>query len=64
MTNFPRSPRVRKGAIVALDIFNPVSSVIIFQYNPATLTRTLRAQMATEEGARSEAPRFKGPPIR
>ena len=63
MTHFPRSPRVRKGAIVAVDLFNPVSSVIVFQYNPATLTRTLRAQMATEEGARSEAQRFKGPPL-
>ena len=63
MTHFPRSPRVRKGAIVAVDLFNPVSSVIVFQYNPATLTRTLTAQMATEEGARSEAQRFKGPPL-
>ena len=63
MTNFPRSPRVRKGAIVAVDLFNPLSSVIVFQYNPATLTRTLTAQMAHEEGARSEAQRFKGPPL-
>ena len=63
MTTFPRSPRVRKGAIVAVDPFNPVSSVIVFQYNPATLTRTLTAQMVTEEGARSEVQRFKGPPL-
>jgi hypothetical protein len=62
MTTFPRSPRVRKGAIVAVDPFNPLASVIIFQYNPETLTRSLAAQRAEPEGVRSEAQRIKGPP--
>jgi hypothetical protein len=62
MTHFPRSPRVRKGAIVAVDLFNPLASVVVFQYNPATLSRTLTAQMSGEGGARSEVQRFKGPP--
>lgn len=39
MTTFPGSPRLLKGAIVGIDIFNPASSVIMFQYNPETLTR-------------------------
>ena len=34
MTSFPGSPRVLKGAIVGIDPFNPVASVIVFQYNP------------------------------
>ncbi|MCZ6738789.1 MAG: hypothetical protein O7C01_03305 [Actinobacteria bacterium] len=47
MTTRPQreiSPRVIKGAIVGFDIFNPLASVVIFQYNPDTMTRTLAAQ--------------------
>ena len=65
MTTFPGSPRLLKGAIVGVDPFNPLASVIVFQYNPHTLTRTLRAQTAGGggvEGARGEALRLKGPP--
>lgn len=64
MSAFPGSPRLIKGAIVGVDIFNPLASVIIFQYNPDTLSRTLQAQTAGgESGDRSEALRLKGPPI-
>lgn len=61
MTTFPRAPRVRKGAIVALDPLNPLASVIVFQYNPETLSRTLTAQ-TTEGGERNEVLRLSGPP--
>lgn len=40
MTTFPGSPKTQKGAIVGLDPINPMASVIVFQYNPDTLTRT------------------------
>lgn len=61
---FPRSPRTIKGAIVGLDLFNPVASVIVFQYNPDTLTRTLQAQAAGGSGGdRSEPMRLKGAPV-
>jgi hypothetical protein len=64
MTTFPRSPRLLKGAIVGIDPSNPVASVIVFQYNPETLTRTLQAQTAGGQGGdRSEALRLKGAPI-
>jgi hypothetical protein len=63
MTTFARSPRLLKGAIVGIDPFNPLASVIIFQYNPDTLTRTLQAQAAGEGGARAEALRLKGAPV-
>lgn len=63
MTSFPRSPRVVKGAIIAMDMFNPLASVVVFQYNPATLSRTLTGQMTDEDGARSEVLRLKGPPL-
>jgi hypothetical protein len=60
MTN---SPRLLKGAIVAVDPSNPIASVIIFQYNPDTMTRTLQAQMSGAGGDRSEVSRLKGPPV-
>jgi len=63
MTTFPGSPRLLKGAIVGIDLFNPLASVIVFQYNPETLTRTLQAQTAGDGGDRAEALRLKGAPV-
>ena len=63
MTTFPNSPRLAKGAIVGVDLFNPLASVIVLQYNPDTVTRTLQAQAAGEGGDRAEAMRLKGPPV-
>jgi hypothetical protein len=65
MTGFSRSPRVQKGALVGLDPINPLASVIVFQYNPETLTRTITPQTsggAGGPGAPSEALRLAGPP--
>jgi hypothetical protein len=53
---------MQRGAIVGIDPFNPLASVIVFQYNPDTLTRTLQAQMGAEGGDRSEQLRLKGAP--
>ena len=44
MTTFPCSPRLLKGALIGLDPFNPLASVVLFQYNPDTLTRRLEAR--------------------
>ena len=52
-----------KGAIIGLDPVNPLPSVIIFQYNPDLLTRTITAQTSGSDNAdRGEALRLKGPP--
>jgi hypothetical protein len=61
---FPGSPRLLKGAIIGLDPANPLASVVIFQYNPDTLTRTVQARAAGGggDGSQSEALRLKGPP--
>jgi hypothetical protein len=60
---FPGSPRLVKGAIVGLDPLNPLASVVIFQYNPDTLTRTIQARAAGGgDTSQSEALRLKGPP--
>jgi len=64
MTSFPRSPKVMKGALVGLDLFNPLASAIVFQYNPETMTRRLQAQsLGGGEGDRTEALRLKGAPV-
>jgi len=63
MTDFPGSPRLLKGAIIGTDPVNPLASVIVFQYNPNTLTRRLEARsMGGESGDHNETFRLTGPP--
>jgi hypothetical protein len=62
VTSFPGSPRVLKGAIVAVDPLNPLASVVVFQYNPESLERTIRPKATGEGAAQSEALRLSGPP--
>lgn len=42
MGRFPGSPRTLRGAIVAVDPLSPLSRVVVFQYNPDSVTRTLQ----------------------
>src|SRR6266566_1452845 len=65
MTTFPDSPRLLKGGIA---LINPdtahVQRVIVLQYNPETLSRTLQIQGAgSESGDRLEVLRLKAPPV-
>jgi len=66
MSAFPGSPRILKGGIVLLD---PVSfavmpnGIVVMQYNPDTVTRTLKVKGAEEGGDRSEALRLTGPAV-
>lgn len=62
MTSFPNAPRLIKGALVGTDPLNPVASVVVFQYNPDTMTRRLEARAAGADGDRGEAQRLSGPP--
>jgi hypothetical protein len=63
---FPGSPRVLKGGIVLID---PASGqvlpngVIVLQYNPETLSRTLKIKGMEEGADRSKALRLKEPPV-
>src|SRR6266446_5623845 len=65
MTTFPGSPRLLKGGIVLIDPSTlQVQRIIVLQYSPDTLSRTLQVQsVSAESGDRSEALRLKGPPI-
>lgn len=64
MTGFPNSPRLLKGGIVLLDPNTAaVQRIIVLQYNPDSLSRTLQPQAIKESGDRSEALRLTGPPV-
>ncbi|HMM41212.1 MAG TPA: hypothetical protein PKA95_04870 [Thermomicrobiales bacterium] len=61
MSASPVSPPVFKGAIVGIDPFNPLASIVVFQYNPASLDRSLQARTAGGEGGVGPV-RLAGPP--
>lgn len=64
MSAFPGSPALVRGGIALVDPTTAaVQRVIVLQYNPDTLTRTLQVQGIGEGGDRSEQLRLKGPPI-
>jgi hypothetical protein len=60
MTSFPGSPRLIKGALISYEPAGLIPQVVIFQYNPETLTRTLKAQRSSES---SMEKKLTGPPI-
>jgi hypothetical protein len=68
VTGFSRSPRTIRGALVGVDLANPLASIVIFQYNPDEMTRTLQARTAAGGegaaggGARDEVLRLAGAP--
>jgi hypothetical protein len=67
MSDFPGSPRTLRGGIVLIDPGSAaIQRIIVLQYNPDTLTRSLTpktVQLAGDGGNRSEAMRLKGPPV-
>jgi len=64
VTTFPRSPRLLKGGLVLLDpTTSTVVRVIVLQYNPETLTRSLQVQAVGTDADRSQALRIKAPPV-
>ena len=63
MTTFPGSPKLLKGGLVLVDPDSAaVRRVIVLQYNPETVSRSLQIP-AAGEGAQTEALRIKGPPV-
>jgi hypothetical protein len=68
-SEFPRSPRLLKGALVAYEtpFLGPVPNVIVLQYNPERLTRSLQSRGVPWEfrptgQARDDAFLTLGPP--
>lgn len=69
-SDFPRSPKFLKGALVAYQsqFLGPIPNVIVFQYNPERLSRTLAHRTPPPEpsnagGAREDTQRVLGPPV-
>ncbi len=58
MTSFPASPKVVRGAIIGVDVMNPLASIVAFQYNPETMKRTLAPHDAREQ-AEAMVPRLR-----
>jgi len=65
MGAFPGSPRLMRGGIIQIDPdTGAVQNIVVLQYNPDTLTRSLQVQsVVPEHQNRSEALRLTGPPI-
>jgi hypothetical protein len=58
------SPLLQKGAILLLDPTTGIPlTTIMLQYNPDSISRSLRPQSVGEEPDRTEILRLKGPPI-
>jgi len=64
MSSFPGSPRLLKGGIALLDPSSgKVQQILPLQYNPDTLTRSLKIKgVGAESGDHIEALRLTGPP--
>jgi hypothetical protein len=62
MSTFPNSPLL-KGALIGVDMFKPLASVVVFQYNPETMMRRLESHASGggNNSDRSEAFRLTEP---
>jgi hypothetical protein len=65
MTTFPGAPRTQNAGLVLIDPQSAaIQRVVVLQYNPEMLTRSIQAQtLGGDVGDRLEALRFKAPPI-
>jgi hypothetical protein len=64
VTTQPRGPRLARGALVTTTQSGARSTVIPFQYNPASLSRGLQPQyFGADETARAQAVRFAYPAL-
>lgn len=61
-SQFPRSPRLRKGGLAAYRLPSLLPTIIVFQYNPDEVSRSLTARGGQGSGARGESQRTSGPP--
>lgn len=61
MTTSQIAPPVFRGALTTVSPLNPLGRVVVFQYNPPSVSRTLAARLSGGEGPTS-TPRFAGPP--
>lgn len=61
-SEFPGSPRVLKGGVVVYRLPDLSPTVIVFQYNPDEVSRSLQMPSVAGSTGRGEANRLNGPP--
>lgn len=69
-TGYTRSPKILKGALVSYQkpVLGVVPNVIVFQYNPTEMTRSLASRTPPADPgnlavAKQDAQKVKGPPV-
>jgi len=60
-SDFPGSPHMLKGALITLQENGSIKQVILFQYNPFTMSRTLTPSVT--EGESADNLRYTGVPV-
>jgi len=60
-SEFPRAPKIRKGGLAAYRLPSLLPTLIVFQYNPDEVSRSIRSRSA-QGGGRGESQRVGGPP--
>jgi len=60
-SEFPRSAKVLKGGLVAYQLPELLPTIIVFQYNPDEVSRSIQSRGA-QGGGRGDANRVNGPP--
>jgi hypothetical protein len=60
-SEYPRSPRIQKGGLVAYQFPELIPTIIVFQYNPEEVSRSIQAR-GSSGGGRGDANRVNGPP--
>ena len=61
-SEFPRSAKVLKGGIVAYQLPQLFPTIIVFQYNPDEVSRSIQMRGSSGGGGRGDANRVNGPP--
>jgi hypothetical protein len=61
MSFSPRSPRVAHAALIGVDPLSPPPDLVVFQYNPDQLTRTIHPLTAAADAERGDVLRLRGP---
>lgn len=62
MSRLSNSPFVQKGALVSIGLLSAEPTVVAFQYNPSTMTRSLTPNVAGGGGSKAETLRLSNPP--
>lgn len=61
MTFSPQSPRTGHAALVSVDPILPIPNLVVFQYNPDQLTRTIHPLTAGADAEKGDVMRLRGP---